>query len=275
MDFKKIVLAVTLMAASLPLMASASSGGAPLPQEHWSFKGIFGKFDQAAVKRGAQVAVGVCMACHSFKYIKFDQLRQFGFTEIEIKALAESQGRSKLDAMNSMMTPESGKGAFGIEPPDLSLMTKARKGYEDYTFAILNGYLSSSESEMVERVMEDDTLSETEVMEVASAFHLDTRHPEKIKVILKRIGDGENFSKYFPGNFFAMPKPLFDGQVEYTDGTENSLRQMSQDVVTFMAWAAEPTLMERKALGLKVILYLIILTLMLYALKRRIWAKVH
>ena len=254
------ILAVALVTAFIPQGASAS-GGVPLPKQNWPFKGIFGKFNNSAIKRGAEVAVGVCMACHSMKYIKFDQLRQFGFSELEIKTLAESQGRSKKDQLISSMDATLAKDAFGIEPPDLSLMTKARKGYEDYSYAIMTGYASDAEVALASRVMADSHVSETEALEVASALHLDAQQPKKMAEVLTRIVAGENFNKYFPGHFFAMPNPLFDGAVTYADGTENTQVQMAHDVVTFMAWAAEPTLMERKALGIKVILYLIVLTI--------------
>lgn len=270
-----LVVALTLSVTWCPQAVQASAGSAPLPKQTWSFKGVFGKFDVPAIKRGVQVAVDVCMACHSIKYIKFDQLRQFGFTEAEIKALAESQGRTKKDPMVSGMDPVSAKDAFGIAPPDLSLMTKARKGYEDYSFAILTGYASDADMALATRVMEDGHMSKSEALEVASALHLDLRHPEAMQETLKRMLNGETFNKYFPGNFFAMPSPLMDGSVTYADGTESTQHQMARDVVTFMAWAAEPTLMERKALGIKVILFLIVFTIMLYAVKRRVLAKLH
>ncbi|MEO5349178.1 MAG: cytochrome c1 [Magnetococcus sp. YQC-3] len=268
------LLAVALLVTLLPGGAVASGGPTP-PKQKWSFDGVFGRFDNAALKRGAQVAVQSCMACHSIKYIKFDQLRQFGFTEAEVKALAESQGRTKKDAMLSSMDPAAAKESFGVVPPDLSLITKARKGYEDYTFGILTGYASESDLALAARVMADGKVSGDEAKEVASALQLDLHHPEKMGEVLKRISAGENFNRYFPGHFFAMPQPLSDGAVAYTDGTENSKVQLSRDVVTFLAWAAEPTMMERKSLGLKVLLYLFVLTVMLYAVKRRIWAKVH
>ena len=269
-----VALAVSLTAV-LPQGALASSGGPPIPKQSWSFNGVFGTFDVPSVKRGAQVAVEVCMSCHSIKYIKFDQLRQFGFSEVEVKTLAESQGRGKKDAMISSMDPISAKEAFGTVPTDLSLITKARKGYENFTYAILTGYATDADRDLATRVMEDGRITEAEALEVASALYLDARLPEAMAMALKRLLEGENFNKYFPGHFLAMPAPLFDGAVTYIDGTENTLTQMSRDVVTFLAWAAEPTMMERKALGIKVILYLLVLTIMLYAVKRRVWAKVH
>lgn len=275
MNFLKIVQTVVLVAALVPQATLASSGGPPLPSQKWGFQGPFGRFDDAALKRGAQVAVGVCMACHSVKYIKFDSLRQFGFSEAEVIALAESQGRGKKDHMMSAMTPEVAKESFGVVPPDLSLITKARKGYEDYIFALLTGYLKDSETELVGRVMKDGQVSESEAVEISSTLFIESHDLGKMKSTLERIKAGDQFNKYFPGHFLAMPAPLSDGSVTYTDGTENSLKQLSQDLVVFLAWAAEPTLMARKTLGVKVIIYLIVLTVMLYAIKRRIWARVH
>lgn len=259
--------------ALLPGLAAAS-GGAPLPKQEWGFKGIFGKFDNAALKRGAQVTIEVCMGCHSVKYIQFDHLRKIGFTETEVKALAESAGRNKKDKMLSAMDPQTAKESFGTQPPDLSLITKARKGYEDYTYGILTGYLGEKGSELVGQVMEDQQLLEPEIKRVAEALHLHG-DAKQVKGIIERISNGENFNAYFPGHFLAMPPPLSAGQVEFADGTEATLPQMAHDVTSFLAWAAEPTLMERKSVGIRVEIYLIILTIMLYTLKRRIWAKVH
>ncbi|MBF0629291.1 MAG: hypothetical protein HQL91_13830 [Magnetococcales bacterium] len=275
MDFLKFLKTVALAAAVvLPQMALAASGVAP-PAQNWEFVGVFGQFDQAALKRGARVTVEVCMACHSVKYIKFDALKKLGFSEAEVIALAEAQSHNKKDAMLSPMDPVAAKDSFGVAPPDLSLITKARKGYEDYTYGILTGYLTDADRALVQQVMEDGALSEKELLEVSSALGLDPHHPDKVKEVLQRIQANENFNKYFPGHFFAMPQPLNDGAVAYTDGVENSLKQMAKDVTTFLAWAAEPTMMARKTLGIKVMLYLLVLTILFYAVKRRIWAKIH
>ena len=86
---------------------------------------------------------------------------------------------------------------------------------------------------------------------------------------------GMNYNLYFPGHQIAMPPPLSEGQVEYADGTKATVDQMSRDVVTFLAWASEPKLEERKRMGVKVLLFLLLLTGMLYAVKRKVWASVH
>ncbi|MBF0623940.1 MAG: hypothetical protein HQL82_03940 [Magnetococcales bacterium] len=272
---KAALVTAALVLPVLPQTGLASSGGPPLPQEDWSFKGIFGQFDQAALKRGAKVTIEVCLGCHSIKYIKFDHLRQFGFTEAEVSEMAGGAGLTKQDKLVSGLAPADAKESFGLVPPDLSLMTKARKGYEDYTFAILTGYLTEEDTALVDAAKEDGTLSPEEITKLASALHMDPHHPEKIDEAVKRIANGDHFNKYFPGNFLAMPAPLSAGAVTYADGTEATVKQLAKDVTTFLAWAAEPTQTERKSTGHKVILYLIVLTAMLYAVKRRIWARVH
>ncbi|MBF0124099.1 MAG: hypothetical protein HQL60_02030 [Magnetococcales bacterium] len=279
MKLLRIIQAALCVLLLLPFsvgVSLASSGGPALPQQSWGFHGPFGQFDTAALKRGAQVVVEVCLACHSLKYIKFDQLKQVGFTEMEVNALASTAGKNRKDALLSAMDADAAKESFGIVPPDLSLMTKARKGYENYLYGILTGYLKDEDKAAVDRALEDDTVSDAEVKELAMLLSMDPHHPDKIREVARRIKSGDNFNKFFPGNFFAMPAPLAaDGQVTYRDGTHGSIAQMSHDAVTFLAWAAEPTMADRKSAGIKVILYLIVLTVMLYAVKRRIWARIH
>ncbi|MBF0612159.1 MAG: hypothetical protein G8345_05695 [Magnetococcales bacterium] len=275
MNIQRFGQIATVVLALLPQVTLASSGAAPLPQVDWSFLGPFGTFDRAALKRGAQVVTQVCMSCHSVKYIKFDHLRQVGMNEADVTALAESQGKTKKDRMLSQMDANAAKESFGVVPPDLSLMIKARKGYENYTYGILTGYLNQEESDLVNKVMEDGKISDEEAKAIASKLHLDAHNPDKMLETLKRIKAGDNFNKYFPGNFFAMPQPVSDGAVTYADGTTNNLDQLAKDTVSFLAWASEPIQEERKATGFKVIIYLIILSAMLFAVKRRIWAKIH
>ncbi|MBF0284048.1 MAG: hypothetical protein HQL51_06270 [Magnetococcales bacterium] len=265
--------AITAVGLGLPPASALASGGVAPPKQDWTFSGVFGRFDEASLKRGAQVAVEVCMSCHSIKYIKFDHLRSFGFSEAEVKAMAESQGKTKKDKMISGMDPQAAKDSFGTIPPDLSLMTKARKGYEDYTYGILTGYLNDKEKEMVEKIFADGNVLDPEIKEAAEALHLG-HDLEKAKKSLERIHRGDNFNKYFPGNFLAMPQPISAGQVTFADGKESSLEQMAKDVTSFLAWAAEPTAMERKSAGVKVIAYLVLLTIMLYAVKRRVWSRI-
>ena len=125
----------------------------------------------------------------------------------------------------------------GAYPPDLSVITKARRYGEDYIYNLLMGY-------------EDP--------------------PEDMDV-----GNGMYYNKWMDGNQIAMPAPILDDSVDYDDGTETSAKQLSEDVVTFLKWAAEPELEERKNLGIKVILFFLILGTVVYLAKNRLWREVH
>jgi ubiquinol-cytochrome c reductase cytochrome c1 subunit len=124
----------------------------------------------------------------------------------------------------------------GALPPDLSLIVKARPKGADYIKALLLGY---------------------------------TEAPQEINV-----PEGQYYNKFMEGNLIAMPSPLSEGALEYDDGTESTVDQMATDVTTFLAWAAEPSLEDRKRIGLKVMLFLIVLFVLAYISKQNIWRDV-
>ena len=225
-----------------------------LPAQPWTFSGAFGTFDRAALQRGYQVYKEVCASCHSMHLIRFRDLGALGFNEDEIKAVAaeyevtdgpNDQGEmfqrpaKPSDKFKSPFPNENAARAAnnGALPPDLSLMAKARKGGADYVYALMTGYADP---------------------------------PAGVTLM-----DGMSYNKYFAGHQIGMPKPLNPDQVTFADGTKATVEQMSHDVSTFLGWTAEPELEARKRLGVKVILFLIIFTGLLYATKRKVWSAVH
>ncbi len=275
---RRIVLAVAL-AASLSVaatrLASAQEADAP-PRQHWSFHGPFGLYDTAQLQRGFKIYREVCSSCHSLKLLAFRNLADPGgpsFTEAQAAAIAATFQVTDGPNDQGEMFQRPGKLADrlpppfpndqtarlangGALPPDMSVLAKAR-GYEagfpwfiidaftqyeedgpDYIAAILNGY-------------ED---------------------PPPAGVSLP---PGAQYNKYFPGHAIGMPKPLSDGQVEYTDGTPATVEQYGKDFSAFLMWAAEPKLDERKRLGFQVFVFLIVLTGLLYLTKKRVWHDVH
>ena len=81
------------------------------------------------------------------------------------------------------------------------------------------------------------------------------------------------YNKWIKGNQIAMAPPLDDGYVDYDDGTDNSLPQLAEDVVTFLVWSAEPELEARKNMGIKVILFFIIFGLIVYFSETKIMER--
>lgn len=246
--------AAALAIAMFAPAAQAASDAATPPAQNWSFNGPFGTFDRAELQRGFQVYKEVCAACHGAKYIAFRSLRDIGFSEAEVKALAATyevtdgpndQGEMfkrpglPSDRIPSPFPNEKAARAAngGAYPVDLSLVAKSRVHGPDYLAALLSGY---------------------------------SQPPAGVTV-----GEGLHYNKYFPGGQIAMPQPLNPDQVTYADGTKATVEQMSRDVAAFLMWAAEPKLEDRHRLGFKVMLFLVILTGFFIAAKRRIWSNVH
>ncbi len=245
-------LAGVLALAAGPVLSAV----APKPEARdWSFQGLFGTYDRGAQQRGLQVYNEICAGCHSLSLVAYRNLDGIGLEEDQIKAFAAefevTDGPNKEGEMYTRPAKPADRFAApftnanaaraannGALPPDLSLRTKARKGGADYLYGILTGY-------------KEEAPAGVEVME------------------------GMNYNLYFPGNQIAMAPPLADDAVEYSDGTKSTVAQLAKDVTTFLAWAAEPELEERKNMGVKVLLFLIVLTAMLYALKRQVWKDQH
>ena len=223
----------------------------------WSFKGLFGKFDRASLQRGYQVYTEVCASCHSMKYLSYRNLSEKGGPEFPVdQAKAIAASFEVMDGPNAdgemfarpgklsdkfVMPYDNVKAAQaangGAYPPDMSVLVKARGGGVDYIYSLLQGY-----------------------EEAPSGMTLD---------------DGVHYNKYMYGNKIRMAAPLSDGLVEYGDGTTATVEQMSKDVTTFLMWAAEPHLEARHQMGFKAIIYLIILTILVYFSMKKIWSRVE
>ena len=224
---------------------------------NWSFKGLFGKFDRGSLQRGYQVYTEVCSSCHSMKYLSYRNLSEKGGPEFSIEqAKAIAASFEVTDGPNAdgemftrpgklsdkfVMPYENVKAAQaangGAYPPDMSVLVKARGGGANYIYSLLQGY-------------EDPPLGTT-------------------------LDEGVHYNKYMYGKKIKMANQLSDGLVEYADGTDASVEQMSKDVTTFLMWAAEPHLEARHQMGFKAIVYLIILTILVYFSMKRIWSRVE
>ena len=186
-------------------------------------------------------------------YLSYRNLADLGFSEDHIKAIAaehlvldgpndegemfERDGIPSDQFVNPYLNEKAARAANnGAYPPDLSLIVKARPKGADYIKALLLGYVDP---------------------------------PEDMKV-----PKGQHYNKFMAGNLIAMTSPLSDGLVDYDDGTESTMDQMTTDVTTFLAWAAEPSLEDRKRMGLKVILFLLVLFVLAYISKQQIWRDI-
>ena len=254
-----VLVNATLATAALAWISAApafaAGPGFALEKQDWTWQGIFGSYDKATLQRGLQVYREVCAACHGMKRIAFRNMAALGYNEAEIKTLAaeyfivdgpdeegemfEREGKPSDRYPSPYPNPQAAMAANGgAYPPDLSLITKARVNGPDYLYNLLTRYLEEAPSDF-------------------------------------ELSEGKYYNEVFPGHQISMAPPLYDDTVEYADGTSPTLSQHAYDVTNFLMWAASPELEQRKSLGVKVILFLIVLTAMLYALKRKIWADVE
>ncbi len=255
---RRAALAGLLALAAVPALAppaAAAEAPDPPPARNWSFDGPFGLYDRPDLRRGLQVYREVCAACHAMKYLHYRNLAEPGGPELsaeQAKAIAaayqitdgpdsegdmfERPGRPSDPFAAPFPNDQAARAANGgALPPDLSLMVRARAGAADYLYALLTGYGPA---------------------------------PQGVKV-----PEGQYYNRYFPGGVLAMAPPLSDDLIEYPDGVKADAAQMAHDVVTFLAWAAAPKMEARKRLGFQVMIYLIVLTGLLYFANRKIWAE--
>ena len=237
-----------------PSVLPSASNNVELMKQNWPFNGVFGRFDQSSLQRGFQVYREVCAACHGIRQISYRDLKGIGYSNDEIKFIAaeyqvldgpNDEGEMfERDARPSdkFVGPyENDKVARlannGAYPPDLSLIVKARADGANYLYSLLNGYKD---------------------------------FPDNFEA-----SEGMYYNEFYPGNQIAMPSPLMDDLVEYSDGTEATQSQIAKDVTSFLAWTAEPELEERKSLGVKTLFFLILITIMLLGVKRKVWKDVE
>ncbi len=256
MKLRSIALAI---AASLTLSPAFAAGeGGHIEDHHFSFEGPFGHFDTHQLQRGLQVFTEVCSACHGLKFVPIrtladeggphlpeDQVRAYAanLAEITDEETGEDRARIPTDHFPHSSLPNA---------PDLSLMAKARAGFHgpsglginqflhgiggpEYIFAILTGYTGEEKEE---------------------------------------AGTLYYGNHAFSTGWIAMPPPLTEDQVTYADGTPATVEQMAEDVTTFLMWTAEPKLVDRRQVGLTAVIFLTILSGLLYFTNKRLWLGV-
>jgi ubiquinol-cytochrome c reductase cytochrome b/c1 subunit len=263
-----------MLVAGLAAPALAQEHQTPPPRVSWSFSGPFGKYDEAQLQRGFKIYREVCSACHSLNLLSFRNLAEAGgpgFTEPQVAAIAaeykikdvddsgqptERAGRPADHFPAPFANEQQAKAANGgTAPPDMSTLAKARtysRGFPWFVFDVFTQYQEQG--------------------------------PDYIAALLKgykeapkgfNLPQGGHYNEYFPGHTIAMPPPIQDGQVKYDDGSPENLEQYSKDVAAFLQWAAEPHMMARKRIGFQVIIFLIVLSGLLYFTKKKVWHEVE
>jgi cytochrome c1 len=257
----RLALAATLFALAAPAAAlaeEAANGHAPeVVAQDWSFAPPFGAYDSAQLQRGYRVYKDVCANCHSMRLLSYRNLGEPGgphFSEKAVEALAaqaqvtdgpddkgqmfQRPGRPSDQFRLPYANDQAARAANkGALPPDLSVIAKARTGGPDYLYALLTGY-----------------------QQPPAGFELTK---------------GMHYNTAFPGHQIAMPQPLVDEAIPYTDGTKPTVSNYAKDVSAFLMWAAEPKLEERHKVGARVMIFLIVFAVIMYLAKRAVWSRLH
>lgn len=238
----------------------------------WSFAGPFGTYDKAQLQRGLKVYSQVCASCHGLSRVAFRNLDELGYSEEQVASFAAQYEveDGPNDSGEMFMRPATGTDQFpspyandkeaalvnnGAVPPDLSLIAKARaaqRGFPRFVFDIFTQY---------QELGPDYLYSLLVGYGEEPPAHID-------------VPEGLYYNPYFlSGAALAMPQPLYGEDVEYDDGTEPTLEQEAKDVSAFLMWAAEPYLAERKEMGFRVMIFLILFAAFLYVVKQQVWSK--
>ncbi len=281
MRTNRFILAAALAAAGLAGPAAAAEVKTEITDKAFSFEGPFGVFDQAQLQRGYQIYNQVCSSCHGMQYLAFRHLGAEdgpGFPEEQVKAFAAQHEFPREDDPEEMRpgapfdhfpTPEYyGEG----HPPDLSLMAKARAGFHgpigtgvnqlmkgtggpEYIYSLMMGYHDTPECAL-----------DSDIGGYYNAAFAAGGYPEECL--------DEHGHRTVPGSWIAMPAQIYEGLVEYADGTPATADQHAEDVSAFLMWAAEPKMMERKEAGLRNFIWLGVLAVLLYFVNKRVWKPV-
>ncbi|MFK7874856.1 MAG: cytochrome c1 [Paracoccaceae bacterium] len=254
--FKTIVLAAGL---ALGFTGSAFAAGAAgeVKDVDFSFEGPFGSFDQNQLQRGLQVYTEVCSACHGLRYVPIRTLSDEGgphLPEDQVRAYAENYEvfDPAIDDFRPAIPTDNFPMSALENAPDLSLMAKARAGFHGpYGLGINQFFKGMGGSEYIYSLLTSYTGEEKE--EAGVTLY-------------------EN--KAYPGGWISMAPPLYGEDVEFADGHDNDLSNISKDVSAFLMWTAEPQMMARKQAGFVGVIFLSILSVLLYLVNKRIWAPV-
>lgn len=267
----------TAVALSLTGGAALAAGGhAELTDVPFAHEGPFGKFDQMQLQRGLQVYTEVCSACHGLKYVPIRSLSDVGgpgIPEDQVRAYATQWDiTDKETGEDRPRLPTDNFPVSSLEnAPDLSLMTKARAGFHGpYGTGISQLFNGIGGPEYVYSILTHFEENPECAPDGIDGFYYNTAFPNG--GVPDTCKDEHGISTV-AGSWIAMPDVLSDDLVTYADGRPATVANMAEDVASFLTWTAEPKMMARKEVGLKAVLFLIVLTSLLYLTNKRIWAS--
>lgn len=277
--FRKLTLSAVAAVSLLGTQAAAAGSEVHIHDVDFSFDGMFGSFDQMQLQRGLQIYTEICAACHGLEHVAFRTLGDEGgpalpeeqvfayaeFYEVFDPALFDGEGDFRT------ATPaDKFPAVTSANAPDLSLMAKARAGFHgpygtglsqlwygmggaEYITALLSGY--EEEPECAADANMDGYYNTAFASGGFPASCIDDHGHHMV-----------------PGSWIGMAQPIYGEDIDFADGHSNDIHHMAEDVAAFLMWTAEPKMMARKQAGLTGVIFLAILSVLLYLTNKRLWA---
>jgi ubiquinol-cytochrome c reductase cytochrome c1 subunit len=281
----KTIFAAALVVAglSVPVLAQ-EAGQQAVVKQSWSFAGPFGTYDKNQLQRGFQVFKEVCSGCHSAHLLAFRNLSEDGgpeFSEAQVKALAATYTINDPDANGGKrpalpsdrwpgpdQSPADLKSSFGVVPPDMSVLAKARGLEDPFPFWVFNYFTAYGEG------------GPDYIHALLNAYTDPPAGMKNADGTPFQVPEGKYYNAIFPAHVISMPPPLTDGQVQYAPGPNGekvplTVDQYSRDVAAYLMWMAEPHMNGTKAAGFEVIAFLLLFSVLMYMVKNRIWRDVE
>ncbi len=273
---KKTFLSAVVALGFAGSAAFAAGGEAHVEDFDFSFEGPFGSFDANQLQRGLQIYTEVCSACHGMKFVPIRTLADEGgphLPEDQVRAYA-----ANFDIFDPELddtrpgTPVDHFPEFALDTaPDLSLMAKKRAGFHGpYGLGINQFFKGIGGPEYIASLMVGYEEAPACAPEDFPG-HYNTAFPSG--GIPESCKD-ENGHATIEGSWIAMAPPLYGDDVTYNDGHDSDLHHEAEDVAAFLMWTAEPKMMARKQAGFAGVLFLTLLSVLLYLTNKRLWAPV-
>jgi ubiquinol-cytochrome c reductase cytochrome c1 subunit len=242
--------ALALLLAALPASAAwAASQGYPLQESHADVSNL------ASLQRGARNFVNYCLGCHSAQYMRYSQLAEdLALTEDELRENLMFTGTRVYDTMQTAMPPERAREWFGNAPPDLSLITRSRGS--DYVYTFLRSFY---EDPTRPTGVNNAVLPGTAMPHVLAELQ-GLQRPRYEPAAGEGGAAAQHLAGLDPGTPGDMPAAAFDGFV--------------RDTVAFLEYVAEPAKAKRQALGVWVVLFLLMFTVLSWFLYKEYWKDV-
>lgn len=270
---KKLIAILSL--AVMP-MTSMAAGGPAVALE----KANIDLHNEAAIQRGAKMFVNHCMGCHSAKYVRNQLMMEQGLTETQIRENLMPGGGKVGDLMTIAMPEDDAAEWFGAAAPDLTNIARIKTGKEDWIYTYMKSFYSDPSRPMgvnntvFPNVGMPNVLWKLQGIQEA-VFRYDVSHDGQVAESFDNEADAVAYAEK-NGEGYTLKKVV--DRLEMTQKgtmTPAEFDASIRDLSTYLAYISEPMKVERMAMGVKVLIFLLIFSILAYMMKKEWWKEIH